>query len=68
MTTYTSHGTYCRECNQLAHATRQEATETGKARHKIATRGDKLHVAATINNGNNKRITGDEDHGKDYPL
>lgn len=68
MTTYTSHGTYCDTCNQLAHATRQEAATTGKARHKIATRGDKLHVAATINNGNNNRVIGDETNRKDYPL
>lgn len=68
MTTYTSHGTYCRECNHLARVTEQEATATGKAQHKITTRGNKLHVAATINNGNNKRTTGDETNRKDYPL
>lgn len=67
MTTYTSHGAHCHECNQLAHDTQQEATETGKAQHRIVSRNTKLHVAATINDGSNKRLAGDRTNGKDTP-
>lgn len=68
MTTYTSHGTYCHECNHLADITQREANETGKTQHRITTTGATTHFAATHNNGVNKRITGDEDHGRNYPL
>lgn len=68
MTTYTSHGTYCQACNYLADITLQEANEPGKTQHLIITTVATIHFAATHNNGVNKRITGDEDHGRNYPL
>lgn len=67
MTTYTSHDTLCTVCNRLARITQQEAAITGRAQHRIVSRGNKLHVAATINNGKTNRTSGDEAHGKDYP-
>lgn len=68
MTTYTSHGTYCQECNHLADITQREANETGKTQHRITTTVATTHFAATHNNGVNKRITGDENPERLYPL
>ncbi|WP_279063673.1 hypothetical protein [Dermabacter hominis] len=68
MTTYTSHGTYCHECNHLADITQREANETGKPQHRITTTVATTHFAATHNNGVNKRITGDDDLERLYPL
>lgn len=68
MTTYTSHGTYCNECNHLARATEAEAAETGELQSRTAHAYPGLHFAVSRDNGINKRITGDEDHGRNYPL
>lgn len=68
MTTYTSHGTYCNECNRLARVTEAKAAETGEPQSQSShawTRLHFFHFAVSRDNGNNKRITGDEDYDKE---
>lgn len=68
MTTYTAHGTYCRECNRLARTAHAKAVETGYLYTATTYIDSSTHHVMSLDNGNNKRITGDEDHGRNYPL
>ena len=68
MTTYTSHGTHCHECNRLADITQREAAETGELQSRAIHSYPEFHVAASRDNGINKRIIGEENPERLYQL
>lgn len=68
MTTYTSHGTYCHECNRLAETAHAKAKETGRPYTEAVYADNTSHHVTSLDNGKNKRITGDEDYRRIYPL
>lgn len=66
MTTYTSHGTHCDTCNRLADTAHAKAKETGKLYTETTYEGGSSHHIASLDNGKNNRITGDENPGRNY--
>lgn len=68
MSIYTSHGTYCHECNHLADITQWEAYETGEVQSRTVHAYPGLHFAVSRDNGINKRITGDDNPERLYQL
>ena len=59
MTTYTSHGTYCHECNRLAHIAHAKAVETGRLYTGTTYIDNSSHHVMSLDNGKIDRIAGD---------
>ena len=59
MTTYTTHGTYCRECNHLARLAHAKAAETGRLYTATTYIDNSSHHVMSLDNGKIDRITGD---------